>query len=244
MALLVVLTTRMPAREAVDMRVGPSIFAAYFRRVVRIVGGSVFVSVYRKNTREGRHPKTLVGSPIILSQTIQLALKHAALTAEILVCHAAPHPGLNVDGAGWVRVLDKRFLFSVLLGLFLALNFYMLFFYYLSPEFEWRSLGYQLKGYAENALLFFTIGFIVATFFSIAIGWPLYLLAKYFCVSNYATSGLAGVAVSTTPYAICVFLGWNIPSLTEEAGLIVFLVIAACGGISGVVFHFLEKEAL
>ena len=141
-----------------------------------------------------------------------------------------------------MEILKKSLLISIFSGLFLALNFYMLFFYYLSPEFEWRSLGYQFKNYAENALLFFTIGFIVSVVFVIAIGWPLYLLGKHYSFNNYITSGLGGVAVTIVPYAVCVSLGWNIPSVTEYSGLMVFLVLIICGGAGGLIFHFLEKR--
>ena len=58
-----------------------------------------------------------------------------------------------------MEILKKiPLLVSIFSGLFLASNFFMLFFYYLTPEFEWKSLEHQLKNYAENALLFFTIG--------------------------------------------------------------------------------------
>ncbi len=118
----------------------------------------------------------------------------------------------------------------------------MLFFYYLSPEFEWKSIGYQFKNYAENALLFFTIGFVVSVVFVISIGWPLYLLGKFYSAANYITSGLGGVAVTTIPYVVCIILGWNIPSVTEKPGLIVFLVLVICGGTSGLIFHFIEER--
>ena len=134
------------------------------------------------------------------------------------------------------------FLLSVFSGLFLALNFSMLFLFYLTPEFEWKSLGYQLKNYAEIASLFFTIGFIVSVVFAIFIGWPLYLLAKFYSAVNYITSGLAGVAITMVPYAVCIFLGWDIPNVAENSGLIVLLVLIVCGGSSGILFHFLEKK--
>ncbi|MEW8150618.1 MAG: hypothetical protein AB2810_10765 [Candidatus Thiodiazotropha endolucinida] len=140
-----------------------------------------------------------------------------------------------------MEILKKPLLLSILLGLFLALNFYMLFFYYLSPEFEWESLGLQIKNYAENALLFFTVGFAVSVVFVISIGWPLYLLAKFYSAINYVTSGLGGIAVTMIPYAVCVLLGWNIPSITEYSGLIVLVVLIVCGCVSGVVFHFLSR---
>lgn len=143
-----------------------------------------------------------------------------------------------------MNILNKPFLLSIFSGLFLALNFYMLFFYYLSPEFEWRSLSYQFKNYAENALLFFSLGFIVSAILAVCLGWPLYMLAKSYSKVNYITSALGGVAVTITPYIICTFLGWNIPSLTESSGLIVFLVLFVCGGFGGVIFHFLEKSRL
>lgn len=141
-----------------------------------------------------------------------------------------------------MRILKKPFLLSIFLGLFLALNFYMLFFYYLSPEFEWKSLGYQFKNYAENALLFFTVGFVVSVVFAISIGWPLYLLGKHYSAINYITSGLGGVAVTMVPYVFCILFGWNIPSVVESSGLIVFLVLVICGGSGGIIFHFLEKK--
>ncbi|AZZ94021.1 hypothetical protein ENC22_23605 [Hahella sp. KA22] len=140
-----------------------------------------------------------------------------------------------------MKTLNKPFLLSILSGLFLAFNFYMFFFYYLSPEFEWKSLGYQLKNYAENGLLFFTIGFIISTFFSLAIGFPLYLLAKHYSYVNYTTSGVGGMTVTITPYVVCVFLGWNVPNMAETSGLIVIFVLAICGGASGILFHFLNK---
>lgn len=141
-----------------------------------------------------------------------------------------------------MAIFKRPFLLSIFLGLFLALNFYMLFFYYLSQEFEWKSLGYQLMNYAENALLFFTIGFTVSIVFAIFIGWPLYLLAKFYSAVSYITSGLAGVAVTMAPYAVCIFSGWNIPNVTENSGLILFLVLVVCGGASGILFHFLQKK--
>lgn len=141
-----------------------------------------------------------------------------------------------------MEILKKPLLLSIFSGLFLALNFYMLFFYYLSPDFEWKSLDYQLKNYAENALLFFTIGFVVSVVFVFSIGWPLYLLGKFYSVNNYITSGLGGMAVTTVPYVVCVSLGWNIPSVTEKSGLIVFLVLVICGGAGGLIFHFFEKR--
>ncbi|MBZ0302564.1 MAG: hypothetical protein K8J31_22655 [Anaerolineae bacterium] len=142
-----------------------------------------------------------------------------------------------------MEILKKvPLLLSIFLGLFLASNFFMLFFYYLTPEFEWKSLEHQLKNYAENALLFFTIGFVVSVVFVFSIGWPLYLLGKFYSVDNYITSCLGGVAVTTVPYVVCVSLGWNIPSVTEKSGLIVFLVLVICGGVSGLIFHFIEKR--
>ncbi|MFV0478018.1 MAG: hypothetical protein ACK5ME_09305 [Parahaliea sp.] len=151
----------------------------------------------------------------------------------------------NSEQSRWairMKTLNKPFLISIFSGIFLALNFYMLFFYYLSPDFEWKSLCYQIKNYAENGLLFFTLGFIVSVVFTIAIGWPLYLLAKCYSVVNYVTSGLGGVAVTTVPYVVCIFLGWNIPNLTEDSGLLMILVLAICGGANGILFHFLNKR--
>lgn len=142
-----------------------------------------------------------------------------------------------------MKKFSKPFLLSIFSGLFLALNFYMLFFYYLSPEFVWKSLSYQINNYAENALLFFTIGFIVSVVFAISIGWPLYLLAKFNSVVNYVTCSLGGVAVTTIPYVVCMNLGWNIPSVTEKTGLLVFLVLVVCGGTSGVIFRFIEAKS-
>jgi len=133
-------------------------------------------------------------------------------------------------------------LLSIFLGLFLALNFFMLSLYYLTPETKHCSLGCLLINYAVFAQLFYTIGFIVSVVFVYSVGWPLYMLAKYYSVNNYITSGLGGVAVTTVPYFICISTGWNIPSVTEKSGLIVFLVLVICGGVSGLIFHFFEKR--
>lgn len=134
-------------------------------------------------------------------------------------------------------IIKKPFLFSLCAGLFLALNFYMLFIYYLSPEFEWVSFEYQLKSYIENAFLFFTIGFVVSAFFAICIGWPLYLIAKKYSAINYITCSLGGISVTVLPYATCVFFGWNIPNVTTKPGLTLFLVIVFCGAVSGLIFN-------
>jgi hypothetical protein len=141
-----------------------------------------------------------------------------------------------------MKFLKNPLLLSLFSGLFLAFNFSMLFLYYLTPEPKYCSLGCLLKGYAEFALLFFTVGFIVSVVFVFSIGWPLYMLAKYYSVNNYITSGLGGVTVTTVPYFICIATGWNIPSVTEKSGLIVFLVLVICGGVSGLIFHFIEKR--
>lgn len=139
-----------------------------------------------------------------------------------------------------MRMLNKPFLLSIFFWNFLLLNFYM-FFYYLSPEFEWRSFGYQFRTYAENGLLFFTIGFVLSVLFAVVIGWPLYLLAKLNSIVNYATCGLGGAIVAVTPYAACILLGWNAPNVTEILGLFVFVVLALCGYVSGTVFYYLTK---
>lgn len=138
--------------------------------------------------------------------------------------------------------LNQPFLLSILSGLFLGFNFYILFFYYLSPEFEWKSLSFQLQLYAESALLFFAIGFIVSVISAIAIGWPLYLLAKFHSAVNYTTSALGGVAVTTVPYIACFFSGWNLPNVTEKSGLILFLGLVICGSAGGITFHFFERK--
>ena len=110
------------------------------------------------------------------------------------------------------------------------------------PELKHCSLGCLLINHAVFAQLFYTIGFIVSVVFVLSIGWPLYMLAKYYSVNNYITSGIAGVGVTTVPYFICIATGWNIPSVTEKSGLIVFLVLVICGGVSGLIFHFIEKR--
>ena len=139
-------------------------------------------------------------------------------------------------------IKKKPFLLSIFSGLFLALNFYMLFFFYLSPEFKWVSFEYQIKSYMENAFLFFTIGFFVSAFFAICIGWPLYWIAKKYSAVNYVTCSLGGISVIVFPYAICVFFGWNIPNVATKSGLILLLVITFCGAVSGLIFNMLEQS--
>jgi len=136
----------------------------------------------------------------------------------------------------------KPLLLSIFSGLFLALNLFMLLTHYVIPEVKHCSLGCLLINYVVFTQLFYTIGFIVSVVFVLSIGWPLYMLAKYYSVNNYITSGLGGVAVTTVPYFICISTGWNIPSVTEKSGLIVFLVLVICGGVSGFIFHFIEKR--
>lgn len=131
---------------------------------------------------------------------------------------------------------------SICVGLLLALNFYMYFFFYSSPSFEWISLSYQVRNYFEAAVLFFTIGFAVSAFFSILIGWPLYWLARKHSLVNYGTCALGGVAVTVVPFVICVYLGWNIPSVATRPGATVLLVLVFCGAIGGVVFRKLARS--
>ena len=141
-----------------------------------------------------------------------------------------------------MKFLKKPLLLSLFSGLLLAFNFSMLSLCYLTPEPKHCLLGCLLKGYAELALLFFTIGFIVSVVFVLSIGWSLYMLAKYYSVNNYITSSLGGVAVTTVPYFVCISSGWNIPGVTEKSGLIVFLVLVICGAVSGLIFHLFEKR--
>lgn len=141
-----------------------------------------------------------------------------------------------------MKILNQPFFLSICVGIFLGFNFYILFFYYLSPRFEWVSLGFQLKIYVESALLFFTIGFIVSVIFAIAIGWPLYLLAKFHSAVNYTTSALGGVAVTTVPYVACFFSGWNLPNVTEKTGLILLLGLVISGSAGGITFYFFERR--
>lgn len=55
----VVLTTRKPVREVVGMHARLSIFVRYFLKVKKMLGGNVFVSVYKRSIIEGRNRKTL-----------------------------------------------------------------------------------------------------------------------------------------------------------------------------------------
>ena len=141
-----------------------------------------------------------------------------------------------------MKFLKKSLIISLFSGIMLAFSFSMLLLCYLTPGSKYCSLGCLFKGYADFALLFFTIGFMVSVVFVFSIGWPLYMLAKYYSVNNYITSGLGGVVVTTVPYFICISSGWNIPSVTEKSGLIVFLVLVICGAVSGLIFHFFEKR--
>jgi len=59
MELLVVSITHKPVREVVGMHARLSIFVQYFLKVKKMIGGNVFVSVYKRNIIEGRNRKTL-----------------------------------------------------------------------------------------------------------------------------------------------------------------------------------------
>lgn len=133
------------------------------------------------------------------------------------------------------------FLISISAGLFLLLNFYMYFFFYDVSDFKWVSLTFQIKNYLETVMLFFTIGFIISVFVAIAIGWPLYRLAKQFSMTNYFTSALAGAIVAITPLVFCIIFGWNIPSLTTRSGGTIFLVLVFCGAVSGMIYMYLSS---
>lgn len=130
---------------------------------------------------------------------------------------------------------------SICVGLLLALNFYMYFFFYSSPSFEWISLSYQVHNYFETAILFFTIGFVVSAIISILIGWPLYWLARKYSLMNYGTCALGGAAVTVVPFVLCVYLGWNIPSVATRPGATVLFVLVFCGASGGVVFRRLVR---
>lgn len=133
-------------------------------------------------------------------------------------------------------------LVSVCIGLFLALNFYMYFFIYSTPEFKWVSFSYQVRNYLEAAALFFTIGFAVSVFFVMVIGGPLFWLAKKFSLVNIFTSAFGGAAVTVIPFVLCINIGWNIPSMATLPGLTALLVLAFCGATGGIVFYELESR--
>ena len=142
-----------------------------------------------------------------------------------------------------MRIQNFSFLASICVGLFLALNFYMYFFFYKTPEFKWISVSYQIKTYLETAALFFTIGLVISIFFSIVIGWPLYLIAKKFHMVNHITSASGGAAVTIIPLILCIKFGWNIPSLRTSSGQLVFLVLMFCGAVSGIIFNILQSKS-
>ena len=134
------------------------------------------------------------------------------------------------------------FFISICTGLFLALNFYMYFFFYSKPEFKWISITHQISIYLESAILFFTIGLVISVFCSIVIGWPLYWIAKKYSFVNYGTSALGGALVTIIPLILCIKTGWHIPNLTTRSGWLVIFVLVFCGVISGIVFNLLRSK--
>jgi len=116
----------------------------------------------------------------------------------------------------------------------------MLFVVYSSPEFKWISLGHQVKAYIEMALLFFSIGLVVSVLFTLAIGWPLYLLAMRLSTVNYFTCAFGGVCVTTVPYVFSILLGWMLPQENRTSEVTLIGILMFCGACSGVVFHMLE----
>lgn len=138
-------------------------------------------------------------------------------------------------------LLKQSFLVSMGIGLFLALNLYMLFVIYMTPELRGLSLEHQFKAYFEIAFLFFTIGFLVSTFFVLTIGWPLYWLANKYSFLNYFTCAFGGGLIVIIPYILCLFFDWNLPEVTSRSGILLLLSLLLCGSLSGVVFNFLEQ---
>ncbi len=133
------------------------------------------------------------------------------------------------------------FLASNCFGLFLAQNFYMLFYYYLSPDFEWISLNFQIENYLENLVLFYTIGLVISLLFSILIGLPLYFLVqKYFRV-GYVFGAIVGAFVGVSPYILAGMLGWNVPGASEISAVLAVCTLTFCGASAGACFVFLEK---
>ncbi len=139
-------------------------------------------------------------------------------------------------------LFKKSFFVSICIGLFLALNFFMIFVIYMTPEFRAISFEHQLKTYFEIGFLFFTVGFLISTFFVFIIGGPLYLLASKYSFLNYFSCAFGGGFVVIVPYIICLFFDWNLPEITSSSGGVLLLSLFICGALSGIVFNFLEQK--
>lgn len=136
----------------------------------------------------------------------------------------------------------KKTIISICIANFCALNLYMILLVYRNPSFSFISIANQISSYLEMALIFFTFGLLIALFFSVIIGWPLYWLADKFKVKNYVTSAFVGFAVATAPLIILKYFGWNLPSFFSEVGITIVSALGACGTIGGITFWWLSSS--
>lgn len=138
----------------------------------------------------------------------------------------------------------KKLLISICVANFFALNLFMIFLVYLSNDFQYKSFIYQLEGYLTVAILFLIFGVLISFAATLTIGFPLYFLAKFLNLINLYTLICGGILIAVIPLLVCIYTGWNLPTVVETKGLFLLSNLAFCGGIGGFTYWKLGKDKI
>ena len=135
----------------------------------------------------------------------------------------------------------KSLLISIGVANFLALNLFTIIVVYSDVDVKSVSFIGQLGSYLEMVVLFAVIGLPVSLVTTTLVGGPLYVLARLFGCINISSALLSGALIAVIPVLISNYFQWNIPSIADKNGVILYLSLAACGGIGGLTYWRLEK---
>ena len=138
----------------------------------------------------------------------------------------------------------KNLLISICAANFFALNLSMIFLVYLSNDFHNESFEYQLEGYLTAAILFLIFGVLISFLATLIIGFPLYALAQFFNCINIFTLMCGGILIAVIPLLVCMYTGWNLPTIAEKNGLFLIISVSFCGGIGGFTYWRLGKKTV
>lgn len=241
---------KLVRQRAKAMRALQGTYAPFFLPEKKMVGGNVFVNACRKSIsveiknvllqimwitqRQIIPPVSRRVQLIVQTQGCQEAIALALIYIGNSAQHSHHVAEHNMQG------LFKRTIISICIANFCALNFYMILLVYSDPNFSFKSTSHQISGYLEMAVIFFTFGLLIAMFFSVIIGWPLYWLANKFKVKNIFSSSFVGIAVAIIPLAVLKYFGFNLPNTFTRVGLITVATLGTCGAIGGITFWLLS----
>jgi len=138
------------------------------------------------------------------------------------------------------KSMKFSFLPSMLAGLFVSANFFAIFLYFKNVSTGSQNSFNLIDAYTQSLLFFFTIGFVVAAFFGILIGWPLLFFTKKLIKPNYFTSAASGGLIVMMPLLAAYLFGWHLPNIWSIEGILLVCSILICGACGGLAFHFLE----